>query len=75
MSITQDLAELRHRIASGAYVVDSERVAWIIARKITAAERVRRALNLHQDGRSHSGDGYHRPDRAAPRRRSGSAHR
>jgi hypothetical protein len=75
MTTTRDLTELRHRIAAGSYVVDPEQVAWIIARKITEAERVRRALNLHPDDRSHPGDGYHRPDRAAPRRPPGSSHR
>lgn len=75
MSTTRDLAELRHSISAGSYVVDSEQVAHILARKIAVAERVRRALSLSRDGRNPALDGDHRPRRAAPRRRPGSPHR
>ena len=75
MSTTRDLAELRDSISAGSYVVDAEQVAHILALKIAVAERVRRALSLNRDGRNPAVDGYHRPGRAAPRRRPGSPHR
>jgi hypothetical protein len=52
MNTTQDLAELRTRIATGSYIVDADRVAGTIARKLAEVERVRRSLTESRDDQS-----------------------
>jgi hypothetical protein len=53
MNTSRDLAELRERIATGSYIVDADRVAGTIVRKLAEVERVRRSLTERRDDRSH----------------------
>jgi uncharacterized protein YutE (UPF0331/DUF86 family) len=63
MNTTTDLAELRNSIVAGSYVIDPERVAGVIARKLAEIERVRRSLTA--DGRILEPAGSPRPVPAA----------
>lgn len=75
MERTSDIEKLRSSVAAGSYVVDSDRVAGTLARKIVEAQRLQRVISEYRDGRNREQDGHSRPWRAAQHRNRETPHR
>ena len=74
MADTQNIEQLRERVAAGSYVVDTDLVAGTMARKIVEAKRLQRVIGQYRDVRSREEGGHSRPWRAAQRRNRESPH-